>query len=91
VVSSTPRPHFTPGKDPVHFVQEAGGPQGRPGLAENLVPTTTTTTTTTAATTAATTTTNIIIIQNNSSSQGSYRSTWSRRLEFARKMLNVSN
>ena len=24
VVSSTPRPHFTPGKDPVPFLQEAG-------------------------------------------------------------------
>jgi len=24
VVSSTPRPHFTPGKDPVPIVQEAG-------------------------------------------------------------------
>jgi len=24
VVSSTPRPHFTPGKDPVHILQEAG-------------------------------------------------------------------
>ena len=33
----------------------------------------------------------IIIIQGNSSSQGSYTSTWSRRLEFARKMLNVRN
>jgi len=32
-VSSTPRPHFAPGKDPV------GGPQGRSGRAENLVPT----------------------------------------------------
>ena len=40
VVSSTPRPHFTPGKDPVPIVQEAGGgPQGRSGRAENLVPT----------------------------------------------------
>ena len=24
VVSSTPRPHFTPGRDPVHILQEAG-------------------------------------------------------------------
>jgi hypothetical protein len=28
VVSSTPRPHFTPGKDPVHIVQEAGRAPG---------------------------------------------------------------
>ena len=28
VVSSTPRPHFTPGKDPVPFVQEAGWAPG---------------------------------------------------------------
>ena len=28
VVSSTPRPHFTPGKDPVPFVQEAGWTPG---------------------------------------------------------------
>jgi len=26
MVSSTPRPNFTPGKDPVRFVQEAPGP-----------------------------------------------------------------
>ena len=39
VVRSTPRPHFTPGKDPVPILQEAGGPQGRPGRAENHVPT----------------------------------------------------
>ena len=32
VVSSTPRPHFTPGKDPVPILQEAGGPQGPSGL-----------------------------------------------------------
>ena len=54
VVSSTPRPHFTPGKDLVPIVQEAewargpvwtggksrplGGPVGRSGRAENLVP-----------------------------------------------------
>ena len=35
VVSSTPRPHFTPGKDPVP--RRLGGPQGRSGRAENLV------------------------------------------------------
>jgi len=28
VVSSTPRPHFTPGKDPVPIVQEAGWAPG---------------------------------------------------------------
>jgi len=28
VVSSTPRPHFTPGKDPVSIVQEAGWTSG---------------------------------------------------------------
>jgi len=28
VVSSTPRPHFTPGKDPVHILQEAGWAPG---------------------------------------------------------------
>ena len=39
VVSSTLRPHFTPGKDPVPIVQEAGCPQGRSGWAENIVPT----------------------------------------------------
>ena len=39
VVSSTPWPHFTPGKEPVPILQEAGGPQGRSGRAENLVPT----------------------------------------------------
>ena len=34
VVNSTPRPHFTPGKDPVPIVQEAGwapGPVWRGG------------------------------------------------------------
>ena len=36
MVSSTPRPHFTPGKDPVSIVQEAGW---APGRAENGVPT----------------------------------------------------
>jgi len=29
VVSVTPRPHFTPGKDPVLIVQEAGWATGR--------------------------------------------------------------
>jgi len=40
VVSSTPRPHFTPGKDPVPIVQEAGWVPG-PGWTgvEKLVPT----------------------------------------------------
>ena len=28
VVNSTPRPHFTPGKDPVHIVHEAGWASG---------------------------------------------------------------
>jgi len=36
VVSSTPRPHFAPGKDPVSIL---AGPQGRSGRAENLVTT----------------------------------------------------
>ena len=40
VVSSTPRPHFTPGKEPVPILQGAGwAPQGRSGRTENLVPT----------------------------------------------------
>ena len=39
VVSSTPRPHFTPGKEPVPILQEAGWAQGLSGRAENLVPT----------------------------------------------------
>jgi len=30
---------FTPRKDPVPIVQEAGGPQGQSGRAENLAPT----------------------------------------------------
>jgi len=34
VLNSTPRPHLTPGKDPVPILQEAGS-----GWAENLVPT----------------------------------------------------
>ena len=29
MVSSTPRPYFTPGKDPVSFVQEAGWAPGQ--------------------------------------------------------------
>jgi len=39
VVSSTPRPHFTPGKDPVPLHRRLGVPQGRSGGAENLFPT----------------------------------------------------
>jgi len=39
VVNSTPRPHFTTEIEPVPILQEAGGPQGRSGRAENLVPT----------------------------------------------------
>ena len=39
VVCSTPRPHFTPGKDPVPILQEAGWTPNRSGQAENLVPT----------------------------------------------------
>ena len=39
VVSSTPRPHFTPGRDPVPIVQEAGWAPGRSGRVENLFPT----------------------------------------------------
>ena len=38
VVSSTLRPHFTPGKDPVPILQEAGWAPG-PVWTENLVPT----------------------------------------------------
>jgi len=38
-VSSTPRPHFTPGKDPVLIVQETGWAPGPVWTgAENLVP-----------------------------------------------------
>jgi len=40
VVSSTPRLRFTPGKDPVPIIQEAGWALDRSGRAENLVPTT---------------------------------------------------
>ena len=40
VVSSTPRPHFTPpGKNRYPFYRRLGGLQGRSGRAENLVPT----------------------------------------------------
>jgi len=39
VVSSTPRPHFTPGKTRYPFYRKLGGPQGRSGWAENIVPT----------------------------------------------------
>jgi len=39
VVSSTLRPHFIPGKTRYPFYRRLGGPQGRSGRAENLVPT----------------------------------------------------
>ena len=39
MVSTTPRPHLTPGKDQVPILQEAGWATGRSGRAENLVPT----------------------------------------------------
>jgi len=40
VVSSTPRPHFTPGKEPVPILQEAGWAPGPVWTgAENFVPT----------------------------------------------------
>jgi len=39
MVSSTLRPHFIPGKDPVPILQGAGWNQGRSGRAENLFPT----------------------------------------------------
>jgi hypothetical protein len=40
VVNPTPRPHFTPRKDPVPIVQEAGWAPGPVWMgAENLVPT----------------------------------------------------
>jgi len=39
VVSSTPRPHFTPVKNRYPFYRRLGGPQDRSGRAENLVPT----------------------------------------------------
>ena len=34
-----PQPHFTPGKDPVPILQEAGWAPGWSGRVENLVPT----------------------------------------------------
>ena len=39
VVSSTPRPPFTSGKTRYPFYRRLGGPQGRSGRAENLLPT----------------------------------------------------
>ena len=40
VVSSTPRPHFTPGERPgTHFYRKLCRPQGWSGREENLVPT----------------------------------------------------
>ena len=39
VVSNTPRPHFTAGKNPVPILQESGWAPGRVWRAENLVPT----------------------------------------------------
>ena len=39
VVRSTPRPHFTPGKDPVPILQEAGWAPGPVWTGDNLVPT----------------------------------------------------
>jgi hypothetical protein len=39
VVSSTPRPHLPPGKTRHPFYRRLGGPQGRSGRAENLIPT----------------------------------------------------
>jgi len=39
VVSSTTRPHITSGKTWYPFYRRLGGPQGRSGGAENLVPT----------------------------------------------------
>ena len=38
MVSSTPRPHFTPRKDRYPFYRRLCGPQDRSGRAENLVP-----------------------------------------------------
>jgi hypothetical protein len=37
VVSSPPRPHFTPGKTQCTFYRRLGGPQGQSGWAENVV------------------------------------------------------
>jgi len=39
VVSSTPRPHFSPGKTRYPFYRRLGGPQDRFRRTENLVPT----------------------------------------------------
>jgi len=39
VVSSTLQPQFTPGKTRYPFYRRLGGPQGRSGWAENLIPT----------------------------------------------------
>ena len=39
VVSSTPRPHFTPAKNRYPFYRRLDGSQGRSGRAENLAPT----------------------------------------------------
>ena len=39
MVSSTPRPHLGPGKTRYQFYRRLGGPQGRSGQVENLVPT----------------------------------------------------
>jgi len=39
LVSSTPRPHFPPGKDPVPILQETGWDPGPVWAPENLVPT----------------------------------------------------
>jgi len=39
VVSSTPRPHSTLSKNPIPMYRRLGGPLGRSGLSENLVPT----------------------------------------------------
>ena len=39
MVSSTTRPHFTPGKDPIPILQEAGWAPGPVWKGENLVPT----------------------------------------------------
>ena len=39
VASSTPLPHFIPGKTRYPFYRRLGGPQSRSGRAENLVPT----------------------------------------------------
>jgi hypothetical protein len=38
VVNSTPKPHFTPGIDPVPILQEAGWAPGPVRTAENLAP-----------------------------------------------------